>query len=447
MLAIIVGGGTLGYSLAELLSRENYDVTVVEIKEANADTLRERLDIRVVQGNGASIAVLERAGVSEAGLLLAVTGSDEVNMVACMLGKQAGVDNTIARVSNPEYLEEKTSGTSLLSGIDLIINPELVAAEEIAKLMEVPEALDVMYSANRKVMMLELPITEKSPVKGWSLSQLSQDLPHLIVAIHRNHKIIIPRGSDKLLEGDIIFLLTRTTEMVKMENLLGMEREQIQRVMLLGGGKTGEHLARLLKKRNYTVKLIEKDRGKCEALSEEYSHILVINGDATDIDLLRDEGAGKADVFISLTDDDKMNLLVSVFAKYLGAKRTIALLQRSDYIDIMERVGIDIGVSPRILTANTMYRFIKKGSNLLSFTLLREAEVGIMEFVVSSKSPVAGQKLMDVVFPVGSIVGSIIRDGEVIIAKGNDRMLPEDKIIMFGLPSVSDQVIALFGRS
>jgi len=446
MLAIIVGGGTLGYSLAELLTRENYDVTVVEIKEENAAVLRERLDVSVIQGNGASIAVLERAGVSEANLLMAVTGYDEVNMVACMLGKQAGVQNTIARVSNPEYLEEKAPGASLLSGIDLIINPELVAAEEIAKLMEVPEALDVMYSAKRKVMMLELLITEKSPVKGWNLNQLNPELPHLIVAIHRNHKIIIPRGSDKLLEGDIIFLLTRTSEMVKMEHFLGVEREQVQRVMILGGGKTGEHLVRLLRKKDYTVKLIEKDRGKCEALSEEYSHILVINGDATDIDLLRDEGAGKADMFISLTDDDKMNLLVSVFAKYLGAKRTIALLQRSDYIDIMERVGIDIGVSPRILTANSMFRFIKKASNLLSFTLLREAEVGIMEFVMSPQSKIAGRKLMDIVFPVGSIVGSIIRDGEVIIAKGNDRMLPEDRIIMFSLPSVSDQVIALFGQ-
>lgn len=447
MLAIIVGGGTLGYSLAELLTRENFDVTVIENQDEHATELEERLDVSVIRGNGASIAILERAGVSKASILLAVTGYDEVNMVACMLGKQAGVQNTIARVSNPEYLEEKTSGASFLSGIDLIINPELVAAEEIAKLMEVPEALDVMYSANRKVMLLELPITEKSPVKGWSLNQLNPELPHLIVAIHRNHKIIIPRGSDKILDGDIVFLLTKTTEMVKMEHFLGMEREQVQRVMILGGGKTGEHLAKLLKKKEYTVKLIEKDHKKCETLAEECSHVLVINGDATDIDLLKQEGAGKADVFISLTDDDKMNLLVSVFAKYLGARRTIALLQRSDYIEIMERVGIDIGVSPRILTGNTIFQFVKKGSSLLSFKLLREAEVGILEFIVSPQSKVAGYKLMDIVFPAGSIIGSIIRGEEVVIAKGNDRLLPEDKVIVFCLPAVSDQVISLFGQS
>ena len=444
MLAIVVGGGTLGYAVADLLTRENYDVTVIENDEDHVAVLEEKLDVSVVRGNGASIAVLKGAGVSKASLLLAVTGSDEVNMVACMLGKQAGVQSTIARVSNPEYLEEKTSGEGFLSGIDLIINPELVTAREIAKLLEVPEALDVMYYANHKAMMLELPITGKSPVREMSLNQLNPDLPHLIVAIHRNHKIIIPRGSDKLLEGDVIFLLARTADMAQMEHFLGMEREQVQRVMILGGGKAGEHLAKQLKKYDYTVKLIEQDHKKCAALSEECRHVLVINGDGTDLDLLKQEGAGKADVFISITDDDKVNLLVSVFAKHLGARRTIALMQRSDYIDIMEGVGIDIGVSPRVLTANAMFRFIKKGPSLLSFTLLREAEVGILEFVISPQSKVAGRKLMDIVFPVGSIVGSIVRDGEVIIAKGNDRLLPEDKVLVFGLPTVSDQVIALF---
>ena len=447
MLAIIVGGGTLGYAMAELLIREKYNVTIIEKNEEYVAILEERLDVSVIHGNGASITVLESAGVAAANLLVAVTGYDEVNMVACMLGKQAGVKSTIARVSNPEYIEEKSSGASFLSGIDLIINPELVAAAEIAKLLEVPEALDVMYYANRKAMMLELPITAKSPVCGMSLNQINQDTVHLIVAIHRNHKIIIPRGSDKLLEGDIIFLLARTAEMVKMERILGLEREQVQRVMILGGGRTGSHLAKLLKNKDYKVKLIEKDLKKCERLSEEHGHVLVINGDATDIDLLKQEGAGKADIFISLTDDDKVNLLVSVFAKYLGAERTIALLKRSDYIDIMKQVGIDIGVSPRTLTANTMYRFIKKGASLISFTLLREAGVGIMEFNVSPQSKVAGQKLMDIVFPLGSIVGSIIRDGEAIIAKGDDKLLPGDKAFVFCLPTVSEQVIALFSQS
>ncbi|MDR0468527.1 MAG: Trk system potassium transporter TrkA, partial [Peptococcaceae bacterium] len=432
-------------SLADLLTKENYDVTVIEIDEDNASALEERLDVSVVRGNGASIAVLEKAGVSKASLLLAVTGFDEINMVSCMLGKQAGVQNTIARVSNPEYLEEKSSGASFLSGIDLIINPELVTAREIAKLMEVPEALDVMYYANHKAMMLELPITDKSPVRNMSLNQLNPELPHLVVAIHRNHRIIVPRGSDKLLEGDVIYLLARTSDMTRMEQFLGMERERIQKVMILGGGRTGTHLARQLKKYDYTIKIIEQDHRKCEVLSEECKHVLVINGNGTDLDLLKQEGTGKADVFISATDDDKVNLLVSVFAKHLGAKRTIALLKRSDYIDIMEGVGIDIGVSPRILTANAMYRFIKKGPSLLSFTLLREAEVGILEFIVAPQSKVAGKKLMEIVFPVGSIVGSIIRNGEVIIAKGNDRLLPEDKVIVFGLPTVFAQVLALFG--
>ncbi|MEL7622018.1 MAG: Trk system potassium transporter TrkA [Clostridiales bacterium] len=444
MLAIIVGGGKLGFSIAELLTEEDYDVTVIEKNEEHIASLEDKLDIHVIQGNGASISVLESAGIAEAGLLVAVTASDEVNMVACMLGKQAGVKSTIARVRNPEYLEEKSSGANFLSGIDLIINPELVTAREIAKLIEVPEALDVMYYADHKVMLLELPISEKSPVKGLAMSQLNPQLPYLIIAVARNHKVIIPRGNDKILAGDTIFLLARTNEMIQVEHFLGMERQETQRVIILGGGRTGGHLAKILEKNDYAVRLIEKDYKKCEALSEEFRRVLVIHGDATDLDLLKQEGAGKTDVFVSVTDDDKVNLLVSLIAKHLGARRTIAQVRRSDYIDMMERVGIDIGVSPRVLTANAIFRFIKKSAHLLSFTLLREEGASMMEFEVDPHSKVAGHKLKDLTFPVGSIVGSIMRNGEVMIAKGNDRLLPDDQVTVFCLPRVYDQVIKLF---
>ena len=443
MRAIVVGGGNLGFVIAELLTKENYDVTVIEIDDDTADSLEEKLDVSVIRGNGASYAVLESAGVSEAKILLAVTASDELNMVACMLGKQAGAESTVARVSNPEYLERRITGSRALSGIDLMINPELVAAREIANLIEVPEALDVMYYADHQAMMLELPVSAHSPVKGIRLRQLNPESPHLIIAIAKNGKVVIPRGNDRIEEGDIFYLLAKTSEMTRIESLFGVQREEADKVMILGGGRTGEHLGRLLEGKDYAVRIIEKDMAKCEALSEELRHTLVIHGDATDLDLLRQEGAGKADMFISVTDDDKVNLLVSVIVKHLGAKRTIALVRRPDYIDIMEEVGIDIGVSQRAMTAGVISRFIKRSANLLTFTQLRDEEVNMLEFVVRPDSKITGRKLMDIHFPSDAIVGSIWRNGELSIAKGNDRLAPEDKVTVFCLPRATDQVISL----
>ena len=444
MFAIIVGGGKLGFSIAQLLNEEDYDVTIIEAAEDRCRIIDDRLDVITLQGNGASISVLEEAGIAQADLMVAVTGSDEVNMVACMLAKQAGVGNTVARVRNPEYVEDKSSSRNLLSGIDLIINPELVTAREILKLIEVPEALDVMYFYNRKMMILELPINEGSAADGRRIDQIKTEWPLLIVAIIRKKKVLIPRGSDKIMAGDTIYLLARTSEMPNVEKYLGLERRQTERVMILGGGRTGSHLARMLEKRDYAVRLLEKDYKKCEELSEELRHTLVLHGDATDLDLLKQEGADMADVFVSVTDDDKVNLLASLIAKHLGAKKASAQVRRSDYIGLIQSVGIDIGVSPRMLTTNAIMRFIKNSANLLSVTFLREEEAGVLEFNVTEKSQVAGKQLMDLFFPAGALVGSILRNGEVLIAKGRDRLQPGDVVTVFTLNQTADKIIQLF---
>lgn len=208
MLAIVIGAGKLGFSIARLLTEEGYDVTLIEKDESRLQVIEERLDVIALPGNGASISVLEAAGVADAKLMVAVTETDEVNMVACLLGKQAGVEQTIARVRNPEYLEDLSASKNLFSGIDLIINPEMVTAREIAKLIEVPEALDVVYYAKGKVMLIELPIHQGTPVEGARIDSLRMGRPFLIAAISRNNKVIIPKGQDHLLAGDIIFLFS-----------------------------------------------------------------------------------------------------------------------------------------------------------------------------------------------------------------------------------------------
>jgi len=444
MHAIVIGAGKLGFSIARLLAAEDYDVTIIEKIEERGINLEEHLDVNVIYGNGASISVLEAAGVSQAKLMVAVTEVDEVNMVACMLGKQAGVEQTIARVRNPEYLEDKRAGRDLISGIDLIINPELVTAREIAKLIEVPEALDVVYYADGRIMLLELPIQQDSPIVGKPIGNLRLDQPFLIAAITRKKKVIIPRGSDKLQGGDIVFVLAKTSDMADIEHFLGSERKQTEKVMILGGGRTGRTLAMILEKKDYAVRVIEKEYKTCTELAEILRHGLVIHGDATDLDLLRQEGAGKGDVFVSVTDDDKVNLLAGLIAKHLGAKRAITQVRRSDYIGLMESVGIDVGVSPRVLTANAILRFIKKSDNLLSATFLAQEGAEMLEFEVSERSGVCNRLIKDLEFPVGSLVGSIHRGDQVMIAKGKDIFKAKDHVTVFCMPNAVNYVIKMF---
>ncbi len=435
MRVIIIGAGKIGFNIAKILVQEKHDVIVIEKDEERAKILMESLDIQVIIGNGASSSVLREAGINEANLVVAVTEIDEVNMIACMLAKNFSVDKTVARVRNPEYLEDNPEQSKrVLPGIDLVINPELVTAKEIAKLIDVPEALDVVYYGNGKIQLLELKITAEAPVANKYIKDLKFNYPYLIVSIFRAGKMMIPRGDDKLLANDIIFILAKTKEMIRIERLLGTEREKAERVMVLGGGFTGYHLARILEERKYKVTIIEKDYNRCLDLSNKLQNTLVIHGDATDIDLLKTESAEDADIFVCLTDDDKLNLLVSLIVKNLGTKRTIAQVRRSDYISLMQSVGIDVGISPRTLTANAILRFINKGNNVLSVTLLSNESAEMLEFIVQPDSKIINSKLRELNFPSGAILGSIFRKNQVIIPKGDDVILPGDMVTVFVLP-------------
>jgi trk system potassium uptake protein TrkA len=441
MRVIIIGAGKIGFNIAKILANENHDVIVIEKQEERAKILQESLDIQVLVGNGASGSVLEEVGIEEASLLVAVTEVDEVNMIACMLAKNYGVKKTVARVRNHEYAKNNSTGKGVFPGIDFIINPELVTAKEIAKLIDIPEALDVVYYAAGKIQLLELKIPENAPVANKYIKDLKFNAPFLIVAIVRNDKMMIPRGDDLIKSNDIIFVLAKTKEMIHIERFLGNERKMAQRVMVLGGGYTGYYLAKILEDRKYAVKMIEKEYNKCVDIAKSLNNTMVLYGDATDIDFLTNEGTSDADVFVSLTDDDKLNLLVSLLAKRLGVKRTIAQVRRSDYISLMENVGIDVGISPRTLTANEILRFIHKGNNIISVTLLSNERAEMTELIITETSKVANMKLKDTNFPIGSLIGSIYRNNQVIIPKGEDFLKPGDIVTVFALPQASNRVI------
>ncbi len=445
MRIIIVGAGKVGFNIAQMLSKENHDVILIEQDPERQRIIEENLDVQTILGNGASLALLEEAGIRDADLLIAVTEMDELNMIACLLAKSLGVPKTIARVRNPEYVDTADKAHNSFLGIDLVINPERVTAKMIAELAEVPEAINVEYYAGGKVQLLELPLASNAPVIGKPLSDLKFSHPYLIAAILRNGSMLVPRGDDVLLPGDIIFVLAETREMVAIEKLLGKERLKVESVFILGGGRLGFYLAKLLEKRHMKVKIVEKDIEKCHNLSRQLSRSMVLHGDGTDINLLEAEDAGKADLFVAVTSDDKVNLLVSLLAKHLGAKRTISQIRRSDYIPLVEKVGIDVVVSPRLLTAGAILKYIRKG-DIVSVSVLEGAKAEMMELIMPENSPVLDKPLKSLRFPRNAIIGAVVRKEKVIIPSGSDVLQRGDTVIIFALPNAVTRVEEFFAE-
>ena len=445
MKTIIIGAGKVGFSIAQMLSYANHDVVVIEKNNERRQIVEEHLDVQTICGSGGSISTLQEAGICDAQLLVAVTQYDELNMIACLLGKKLGVKKTVARVRNPEYADNNQVSADSL-GIDLIINPEHVTAKMIGKLAEVPEAVNVDYYADGKVQMLELQLTKDSPVANKQLKDIKFPKPNLIVAILRNEKMIIPRGDDQLKPDDLVFVLAETTNMVAIEKVLGQERIKTENVTILGGGRIGFYLAQLLEKQGYTVKLIEKNIEVCKQISQKLTNTLVLQGDGSDITLLEEEEVGQADFFVAVTNDDKVNLLVSIIAKHLGAKRTIAQIRRTEYVPLVEKVGIDVAVSPRLLTAGAILRFIRKG-DIVSVSLIGGAKAEMIELIAQSHSRAIGKQLKDLKFPKDAIIGAIVRGEEVIVPTGINSISPLDRVIVFALPKAISKVEEFFAQS
>lgn len=445
MKAIIIGAGKVGYNIAQMLSLEGNDVIVIDIDESRLKIVDEHLDVQTLCGNGSSADVLKEADVKHADLLVAVTERDELNIVSCVLGKSFGTARTIARVRNPEYVCLDQSIARNAMGIDLMINPEKVTANEIAKLVNTAEARNVEYYADGKVQLLELKVLDKAPIAGKVLKDLDSSHPFLIVAILRESKMIIPRGNDRIMIGDIIFVLAETKEMVDVEKFLGQRRTKVENVVILGGSRIGYYLARQLEEKRIAVKIIEKDLEICKSIAQKLNSSLVIHGDGADLQLLEDENVGTTDLFVALTGDDKLNLLASLLAKHLGVKKTIAQIRRSDYTPLVEKIGIDRAISPRLLTAGAILRFLRKGQ-IISITLISDARAQITELIVPKEFKHAGQGLMDIKFPHGAIIGALVRGNKVIVPSGKDALLPEDRVIVFALPNAIHKVEQFFER-
>ena len=447
MKAIIIGAGKVGFSIAQLLSKEDHDVVIIEQSSERQEILEETLDVQVIGGSGSSTSVLEAAGVRSADMLLAVTEHDELNMVSCLLGKKYGVKTTVARVRNPEYLEVRDFDFKEAIGIDLIINPERVTALEIAKIVSHPEAMNVDFYAMGKVQMLELEIKKESPLVGKKIKELDTAIPYNIVCIEHQQKILVPWGEDILHEGDRIHLMARTNEMREVEKMLGFHTPRVEHITIMGGGRTGYYLAQILeqKRPELQIKIIEKDLMRARQISAKLKHTLVIHGDGSDYQLLQEESIGSSDLFVAVTDDDKINVLCSLIASNLGVKKAICQVKRTDIMPLVEQIGIDTILSPRMLTAGVILKYLRRG-DIISVTVFGDDRAEMLELLAQPGSSAVNKELRHIRFPSGSVIGAVMRDERVIIPDGTFQIKAHDRLMVFSMLKSIHKIERLFAR-
>lgn len=433
MKVIIVGAGKLGYKLAESMVSENMDVTLIDSNVDVIDRINEHLDVLTVIGNGIDISILRELNIKSYDLLVASTDSDETNTLICSLGKKLGCPKTVARIRNPQYMEQLDFIKAEM-GIDFIINPDLATAQAIEKYLLKSHSFYSSGFASGKVRMIDFNIENMDEFVGKKLMALKDFNGLLITAISRNGEIIIPDGNTELRKNDVIHIIGKANNIQELNNRFerDIDKKEIERVMILGGGKLGFYLARKLSRVNISVTLIEKDKERCKELSEKLNNVLIIHGDGTDINLLEEERISSMDVFIGATGFDEENLLMGLMAKQSGVSKTISKISRQNYTKIIDRLGIDVAINPIYITASNILKYIR-GGKIVSVSLLIGGNGEVTEIIIGENLSIIGKTLNELKLPKGIIIGAIVRSGHVIIPNGESTINVHDRIVVFSL--------------
>ncbi len=436
MKIIIVGAGEVGYNIANRLSSENKRVIVIDKNENAVKRLSENLDVQTITASGSSPEVLIEAGIQDADILLAVTDSDEVNLVSCLMANLLSPQiKKLARIRNSDFdqLHDRFKTGNL--NIDTIINPEVEVVNTIQKLMKLPGAVDVGTFVEGKVKYVGIRIEKKSPISGIRLidfpNRFGEDRP-LIAAIVRNNEVIVPRGSDKVAYGDLVYLVCETQKLEKNLGFFGIKLQPIRNVLIVGGGRIGERLAKNLEKDSIKTKIIESDLARCKYLSKQMDKTIVLHGDGSDQALFLEENAGLNDAIISVTNDDETNILVSLLAKNMGVKNTITRIGKSSYYQLLSTIGIEKVVSPRLSAISSILQDVRKGKVLSDISI--QCEKGeFIEAIAIKASGIIDTPIKRIKFPKGSLLVCIIRDNQIMIPTGESIIISGDRIILFAV--------------
>ncbi len=451
MQIIIVGCGNVGKTLARQLSQEGHNITVVDTKAELVQHVSDSCDVLGVIGNGSSHKVQIEAGIENADVLIAVTESDELNLLCCLIAKKVGGCHTIARVRNPVYRHE-TQFIKQELGLSMIINPEYTAAVEISHLLQFPSAIEVDSFAKGRIASIKFKVKSDMPLCGLALKQLSSKLKCdiLVCAVERDEQIIIPRGDFVLQENDIISFMAPPKNVTLFFKQMGLGDSMIKSAMIVGGTPIAYYLAKILHHMGISVKIIESNEKRCGELSELLPHAMIIHGDGTEKEMFLEEGIEHTDAFITLTGFDEENVMLSLFANSVSKAKTITSIHRIEYDDIIDQLDVGSTIYPKFITAEYIIQHIRAmqnsiGSNVETLYQLFGNRVEALEFIVHSGAPVTNIPLRDLKLKSNLLICNISRDGQIITPGGNDCILEGDSVIVVtthkGLQDIKDILV------
>ena len=452
MKIIIVGCGKVGETLASVLSQEGNDITIIDKKEDVVERLCNQYDIMGSVGNGASYCVQLEADIEHADLMIAVTGSDELNLLCCLIAKKAGNCHTIARVRNPEYNDELNFIKEEL-GLAMVINQELAAAMEIARVLKFPSAIDIDTFSRGRVELLRFRIPEDSVLHNLTLTELHNKVKCnvLICTVERGRDIMIPKGDDVLRTGDVISIVATAKDESQFFKKIGIQTNQVKNVLIVGGGEIAYYLTRILSSSGIQVKILEKRMERCEELCEILPKATIIHGDGTNKQLLEEEGLAQTQGFVALTDFDEENVILSLYAKKCGCRKTVTKINRFVFDEVIESLDLDTTIYPRDITAEYILQYARAmknsiGSNVETLHRIMDNKAEALEFVIRDNFRMPNVSLQDLPIKPGILVACINRKGQIILPRGKDVLQEGDTVVVItaqkGLNDVNDILAA-----
>ncbi len=447
---IIAGDGEVGFHLAEALVNSNHNITIVDPHEELLEMIESHADLMTIVGESNSVGILKQAQVNKADLVISVLHDESINILTAILAKKLGAKQVIARVNTLESVTPENRKIYEELGIDFLISPEDIAGQEVIDLLNNPTATEIYDLSNGKLSIYLIRIEKHAPVVGKTLDEVASsfDYKHLdfrAVAIHRGNDTFLPTGKTVFHADDLVYVISKPDALNTMLGLSGKEEVEINNIIVVGGGRVGRVISKRLEK-DVNIKLIEMDRERCMFLTELLDDTLIINGDARDITLLEDEGIENADAFIAVSNNTETNILTCLHAKKYGVKKTIALVENLDYIDISQNIGIDTILNKKLIAASYIVKH-SMGDEVASLKIVSGINAEILEIEAKDGSPITKHPIKDIKLPDGVIIGGILRGEESFIAVGDFQVLPGDNVVVFALPGTTAKVEKFFNKS
>lgn len=444
MKIVIAGAGDIGFHLAELLSSEQQEITLIDYNDEVLEYAQSHLDVFTIKGDSSSIEVLENADAGQAKLFLAVTTSEKNNLISCILAKKMGAKKTIARVHNAEYLSDHQRENFKELGIDQLISPTELAAQEIVRLIDYCEVTDNFEFEGGKMTLNGITLDDDSELVGRSIKNIADEY-HLIfkpIAILRGNSTMMPNDSIRLHSRDHIYFLTPNDQVAPLLKFLGKQLRKIRNIMILGGNALAVRTAQRLEKTHH-VSIVAKDKEQCKNMVEELNDALVIKGDPSNIELLREEGLDRMDAVIALTQNSEANIIACLTAEKVGVFKTIAKVDNSIYTQISQHIGIDTLINKKLIAANNIFRFVRKGK-IEAITSLHGVDAEVIEYVVHKNNQLTKKPLRKLPFPESAMIAAVFRENESIIPDGDFYLKQGDKVIVIARNIAINRVDNLF---